>query len=144
MHDPDRYLPHNSRRGDRVLVSAIAARKSRGEWAHVERLAHQCLTIDPLNEEATLALAEAAALHGGKVEAVGILDRYLREMGPCARELRLPAVALRRRISEPECEFPLSPPLHVPFVGRGAEMATLTAALGSARSGAGSVFFIHG
>jgi DNA-binding SARP family transcriptional activator len=128
----------------RVLVSAIAARRARGEWAHVERLAHQCLAIDPLNEEATLALAEAAALHGGKVEAVGILDRYLREMGPSARELRLPAVALRRRISEPECEFPLAPPLHVPFVGRGAEMATLTAALRSAQSGFGAVYFIHG
>jgi DNA-binding SARP family transcriptional activator/tetratricopeptide (TPR) repeat protein len=128
----------------RVLVSAIAARKARGEWVHVERLARQCLAIDPLNEEATLALAEAAALHGGKAEALGILDRYLREMGPTARELRLPAVVLRRRISEPECEFPLSPPLHVPFVGRGAEMAILTTALRNARGGAGSVHFIHG
>jgi DNA-binding SARP family transcriptional activator len=128
----------------RVLVSAIAARKARGEWADVERLAHRCLAIDPLNEEATLALAEAAALHGGKVEAVGILDRYLREMGPTARELRLPAIALRRRISEPEVEFPLAPPLYVPFVGRSAEMATLTAALRCARGGVGSVHFIHG
>jgi DNA-binding SARP family transcriptional activator len=128
----------------RVLVGAITARKSRGEWADVERLAHRCLAIDPLNEEATLALAEAAALHGGKVEAVGILDRYLREMGPTARELRVPAMALRRRISEPELEFPLAPPLHVPFVGRSAEMAALFAALRSARGGAGSVHFIHG
>jgi DNA-binding SARP family transcriptional activator len=128
----------------RVLVGAIAARKSRGEWADVERLAHRCLAIDPLNEDATLALAEAAALHGGKVEAVGILDRYLREMGPTARELRLPAIALRRRISEPELEFPLAAPLRVPFVGRSAEMATLTAALQSARCGSGSAHFIHG
>lgn len=128
----------------RVLVGAIAARKSRAEWAEVERLAHQCLVIDPLNEEATLALAEAAALHGGKAEAMGILDRYLREMGPTARELRLPAVALRRRIAEPELEFPLAPPFQVPFVGRSAEMATLSAALRSARAGAGSVHFIHG
>jgi DNA-binding SARP family transcriptional activator len=128
----------------RVLVSAIAARKSRGEWAHVERLAHLCLAIDPLNEDATLALAEAAALHGGKAEAMSILDRYLREMGPTARELRLPAMALRRRIAEPELEFPLAPPLHVPFVGRTAEMATLTAALRAARGGAGSVHFLHG
>jgi DNA-binding SARP family transcriptional activator len=128
----------------RVLVGAISVRKSRGEWADVERLAHQCLAIDPLNEDATLALAEAAALHGGKVEAMGILDRYLREMGPTARELRLPAIALRRRIAEPELEFPLAPPLHVPFVGRSAEMATLATALRSARGGAGSVHFIHG
>src|SRR5688572_3419458 len=128
----------------RVLVGAIAARKARAEWADVERLAHRCLAIDPLNEEATLALAEAAALHGGKAEAMGIIDRYLREMGPTARELRLPAMALRRRIAEPEQEFPLPPPLHVPFVGRSAEMVTLTAALRSARGGAGSVHFIHG
>ena len=111
----------------RVLAGAINARKIRGEWADVERLAHRCLAIDPLNEEATLALAEAAALHGGKAEAIGILDRYLREMGPTARELRLPAMTLRRRIAEPELEFPLAPPLHVPFVGRSAEMATLSA-----------------
>jgi DNA-binding SARP family transcriptional activator/tetratricopeptide (TPR) repeat protein len=128
----------------RVLVGAIALRKSRGEWADVERLAHRCLAIDPLNEDATLALAEAAALHGGKAEAMGILDRYLREMGPTARELRLPAIALRRRIAEPELEFPLATPVHVPFVGRSAEMATLATALCSARGGAGSVHFIHG
>ena len=128
----------------RVLVGAIVARKARGEWADVERLAHQCLAIDPLNEDATLALAEGAALHGGKAEAMGILDRYLREMGPTARELRLPAIALRRRIAEPELEFPLAPPLQVPFVGRSAEMATLSAALRSARAGAGSVHFIYG
>ncbi|HEU5183555.1 MAG TPA: AAA family ATPase, partial [Gemmatimonadaceae bacterium] len=128
----------------RVLVGAIAARKARGEWADVERLGHRCLAIDPLNEEATLALAEAAAMHGGKAEAMAILDRYLREMGPGARELRVPAVALRRRIAEPELEFPLVPPVDVPFVGRSAEMATLTAALHSARTGTGSVHFIHG
>lgn len=128
----------------RVLVGAITARKARAEWAEVERLAHRCLAIDPLNEEATLALAEAAALHGGKAEAMGILDRYLREMGPTARELRLPAMTLRRRIAEPELEFPLAPPLHVPFVGRSAEMATLAGALRSARGGTGSVHFIHG
>jgi hypothetical protein len=75
---------------------------------------------------------------------MSILDRYLREMGPTAREVRLPAMTLRRRIAEPELEFPLAPPLHVPFVGRSAEMATLTAALRSARGGAGSVHLIHG
>ncbi|HJU69931.1 MAG TPA: AAA family ATPase, partial [Gemmatimonadaceae bacterium] len=128
----------------RVFVGALITRKARAEWADVERLAHRCLAIDPLNEEATLALAEAAALHGGKAEAMGILDRYLREMGPTARELRLPAIALRRRIAEPELEFPLAPPLHVPFVGRSAEMATLAGALRSARGGTGSVHFIHG
>ncbi|MDQ4079991.1 MAG: hypothetical protein M3125_04465, partial [Gemmatimonadota bacterium] len=64
----------------RVLVGAVAVRKSRAEWAEVERLAHRCLSIDPFNEEATLALAEAAALHGAKAEAFAILDKYLREM----------------------------------------------------------------
>ncbi|MGQ0714767.1 MAG: ATP-binding protein [Gemmatimonadaceae bacterium] len=128
----------------RVLVGAITARKARAEWPHVERLAHRCLEIDPLNEDATLALAEAAALHGAKREALRILDGYLREMGPSARELRVPAMALRRRIAEPEREFPLPPPQHVPFVGRSEEMAVLGSALRSARGGVGGVHFIHG
>ena len=33
----------------RVLVKAIVRHKSRGEWSEVERLAHRCLAIDPLN-----------------------------------------------------------------------------------------------
>lgn len=84
----------------RVLVAAIAAQRERNDWAAVERLATRCLLLDPLNEEATLALAEASAFHGNKVRALEILDSYLRELGPTAGDIRVPATLLRRRIAE--------------------------------------------
>jgi DNA-binding SARP family transcriptional activator/tetratricopeptide (TPR) repeat protein len=84
----------------RVLVAAIAAQRERGDWAAVERLATRCLLLDPLNQDATFALAEAAAEHGGKVRALEILDAYARELGPAAGDIRVPVTLLRRRIAE--------------------------------------------
>ncbi len=84
----------------RMLVAAIAAERDRGNWEAVERLATPCLLLDPLNEAATLALAEAAYSHGSKVRALAIVDAYLRELGPGAGNIRLPATLLRRRIAE--------------------------------------------
>src|SRR5919107_3485127 len=60
----------------RVAVAAMLERRARGRWEDVDRLAQICLRYDPLNEEATLALAEAAVLAGGKARALAILDRY--------------------------------------------------------------------
>jgi len=121
----------------RALVSAIGAKKERGDWPLVERLAKRCLEIDPLNEEATLAVAEAAAVNGSKAQALGILDRYLREIGPQAREIRVPASLLRRRISE----SPYAEARRVretPFVGRDHELGELNRALALARQSQGS------
>jgi ATP-dependent Clp protease ATP-binding subunit ClpA len=74
--------------------------RGRGRYADVERLCRFCLRLDPLNEEATLALAEAVALAGGKAEAVGLIDRYAGEIGGYQSELRVPASLLRERISD--------------------------------------------
>lgn len=84
----------------RGLVRAISEMRARGRYADVERLCRFCLRIDPLNEEATLALAESVALAGGKVEAVGLIDRYAGEVGRYQAELRVPASLLRERISD--------------------------------------------
>ncbi|MDQ6827599.1 MAG: AAA family ATPase, partial [Gemmatimonadota bacterium] len=128
----------------RVLVAAIAARRTRHEWGDVETLAKHCLAIDPLNEEATLSLAEAAAMHGSKSFALTVLDRYLKEIGPDAREIRLPATLLKRRISESR---PMERPLYVgqtPFVGREEEFGTLNRALDAAMTGEGSAHLVWG
>src|SRR5690348_4862162 len=106
----------------RALVAGIVARRARGDWAAVETLSRTCLILDPLNEEATLAVAEAAAMHGSKAYALTVIDRYLKEIGPDAREIRLPATALRRRIANAGREAPV-PLGHGPFVGREPEMA---------------------
>jgi DNA-binding SARP family transcriptional activator len=127
----------------RVLVAGMVAKKERGQWHLAEQLATRCLSVDPLNEEATLTLAEVAAMQGSKVRALDILDRYLREIGPEARELRVPATVLRRRIAEVYRGEVMSV-RPIPHVGREAELAELTRALQLARSGQGSAVLIWG
>lgn len=127
----------------RALVTGMNARKARGEWRRAEPLAMRCLAIDPLNEEATLVLAEAAAMNGSKVKALAILDRYLRDIGPDAREIRLPATLMRRRIAE-VYHGDLIPVRETPHVGRETEMSELTRALHAAGSSHGSSFIIWG
>ncbi|HKV52933.1 MAG TPA: AAA family ATPase [Gemmatimonadaceae bacterium] len=90
----------------RVLVSAIAVQRDRGDWAAVERLATRCLLLDPLNEDATYALAQVAAEHGGRVRALEIIDAYLRELGDVAGLVRVPVTLLRRRIGESNSSDP--------------------------------------
>lgn len=84
----------------RGLVRAISEMRARGRYADVERLCRFCLRLDPLNEEATLALAESVALAGGKAEAVGLIDRYEGEVGRYRADLRVSASLLRERISD--------------------------------------------
>src|SRR5207237_1857621 len=78
----------------RQLVAAMGASRESVNWAAVERYAHLILAVDPLNEEATLALAEATALSGAKAEALTILSRYENETG--RRDLKLPASEIGR------------------------------------------------
>lgn len=107
----------------RGLVRAIADARSRGRYGEVERLARLCLTLDPLNEEATLALAEAVALAGGKAEAVGMIDRYVSEVGG-HKDIRIPAEILRTRVSE--LIVSEEPYAHEPaLIGRESELEAL-------------------
>lgn len=127
----------------RALVAGMQAKKRVSDWTGAEQLASMCLTIDPLNEEATLTVAEAAALGGSKAKALSILNNYLKEIGDDASEIKLPAALLRRRISEAYQEniFPIR---DAPFVGREEEMAELTRALARAQKGNGSAYVITG
>ncbi len=127
----------------RVLVTGMSARKARGEWRRAEPLAMRCLAIDQLNEEATLVLAEATAMSGNKVKATAIINQYLRDIGPDAREIRLPATLMRKRIAE---VYPgdLIPVREAPHVGRDVEVAELTRALNATGSSHGSSFLIWG
>jgi DNA-binding SARP family transcriptional activator len=127
----------------RVLMAGMNAHRGRGEWRRAERLAMHCLAIDPLNEEATLVLAEAAALSGSKTMALGILDRYLRDIGPDAREIRLPVTMMRRRIAE-VFQGDMIPVREAPHVGRDSEMSKLARAMQAAGSSHGSSFIIWG
>jgi len=127
----------------RVLVNGMVSKRERGEWQAAEALALRCLALDPLNEEATLVLAEAAALNGSKVRALSILDEYLDELGPDAGDIRLPATVLRRRIAE-VYQSEIRPVRQIPHIGREAEVAELSRALGKASEGHGSSYVIWG
>jgi DNA-binding SARP family transcriptional activator len=127
----------------RQIVVGINQLKTVGDWPATYALAQRCLELDPLNEEATLALAEAMAMDGSKARAIMIIDRYMNEVGPRAPQLHLPATMLKKRISE---LYPLPPVIErdPPQTGREAEMEKLDAALKDARQGSGSAFVISG
>jgi DNA-binding SARP family transcriptional activator len=94
----------------RTLTSEMAEYRRRAQWHLAEETARAILSLDLFNEEATLALAEARALSGSKLEAVRLLDTYLEEVGPRDRAFRLPVTTLRRRIADrlPELQYPVT------------------------------------
>lgn len=112
----------------------VAAARREGRWVDVERLARLCLETDPLNEEATLALAEAIAMSGSKAEAVRLLDAYLWEIGDREKNIAIPARVLRRRISEqPVHRAPRAG--EPPLIARADDIAWLNARLDATSTG---------
>ncbi|HET6761154.1 MAG TPA: hypothetical protein VFH13_03600, partial [Gemmatimonadaceae bacterium] len=75
----------------RALVRDLERARFQGDWASVDKLSSQCLSLDSFNEAAVLAQAEASAMRGGKRKALSILDRYIAEVGDGQSDLRLPA-----------------------------------------------------
>jgi len=129
----------------RILVEQLRSRRARADWMGVEAMSRWLLPLDPLNEDATLALAECAMMAGSKAEAIAILDRYLADLGPGAGEIRLPATQLRRRFTEPPTRSRVSlAPTERHFVGREEEMADLTLSMRRARWHDGSAVLLHG
>ncbi len=131
----------------RVLVDALRQRRERGDWGGTEAVARALLQLDPLNEEATLQLAECTLLAGARPEALRLLDRYVDEVGELPEEMRRRVAALRRRIQEPAgrpVRVREAPPDDRLFLGRDAELATLTLALRRARWQDGSAALVHG
>src|SRR4029079_1281960 len=82
----------------RTLLKEVNRARNAGDWEHTEWVARACLALDPVNEEATLALAEMLTLAGAKAAAVQLLDEYMEDVGDINPNLRIPAKVLRRRI----------------------------------------------
>jgi DNA-binding SARP family transcriptional activator len=114
----------------RMFLKDIGRARNSNDWVATERSARACLALDPLNEEATLVLAEVLALSGAKARAVKLLDAYMGEVGRISPELRLPPKLLRGRIHQvPEAGHIRSGPR---FVGRSDELVCLRNVLRSA------------
>lgn len=128
----------------RQLLGDLSIARSRADWSGCNKIAKQCLQLDPFNESAVLALAEAAAMRGAKSESVAILDRHIEAVGETNHDLTLPASLLRRRIIERVPERPILLTRESPFVGRDRDMEALMSYLTAARNGSGGGCLITG
>jgi hypothetical protein len=128
----------------RALAAAIVDARAKARFSEIHALARSLLALDPLNETATLALAEALVMDGSKVDAVQLLERYEAEVGEVSEALRIPARTLRRRVSEGMDDALLPLRFEVPFVGRIPEFGELRDAWVGARRGAGQCVMVTG
>lgn len=130
----------------RHLLTHLREVRTAGRWEAVEHVSRLCLSLDPYNEAAILARAEAFAMRGQKAAAVSILDNYSKDLGPASLGLELPATILRRRVLQRDDHRPtLSSVTKEPdFVGRETEMAVLTKAMDDARRGTGHGCLVEG
>jgi len=128
----------------RALLRQIGTARRDGRWHDVNEWARRCLEVDPLNEEATLAHAEAIAMSGSKAQALQIIDQYLNDLGDRDRVIGLPAKVLRRRVSENAPERARGEPESVPLIGREQEVAQLIDTLTGTLAGRGAALFIVG
>ena len=126
------------------LIGDFAIARRRADWRYLESLARGALELDPLNETAILALAEATARLGSKALAVSILDAYRSELGEARLNLSLPASLLEKRIEASRERSMASRRALVPMVGRERELAALLAQWQSARQGTASLVTLTG
>jgi DNA-binding SARP family transcriptional activator/tetratricopeptide (TPR) repeat protein len=124
-----------------VLVQQIQASRAKRDFRAMEAQARACLALDPLNEEATLAAAEALAAAGSKADAVSMLDQYLEDVGGRSRDLRIAPRILRERISTYRRDQEGS---RTTLVGREAEVATINSCLDQAFAGSARACLVWG
>jgi len=125
----------------RRLISALSSSRELIDWRGVERFAQLLLQIDPFNEEATYALAEATAATTSKATALSMLERYAEETQ--RTELTLPSSMLRRRISENLRDLNWRR-RHIPFLGRDLEVSIVRDRMLAAKTGDASAVLVTG
>ena len=125
-------------------LEQLKAARREGRWSALDRWSRVVLRHDPLNEEATLARAESAAMSGSKALALEILDNFVEDLGDKSSHIGLPAQILRRRIAESPTEWGGRSSRELPLVGRERELSTITRALSHARQGSGSAILLLG
>lgn len=80
-----------------ALIDMLSQRRHQAHWSSVATLSEALLSLDPLNEEATLGLAESVAAMGSKHKALAIISAYEAETDSA---LRIAPALLRQRITE--------------------------------------------
>ncbi|MBL8984230.1 MAG: AAA family ATPase, partial [Gemmatimonadetes bacterium] len=128
----------------RALAAAIVDARAQARFGDIPELARALLALDPLNETATLSLAEALVMDGSKVDALMLLDRYESEVGEISEALRIPVRTLRRRVSEGMDDALMPLRFEVPFVGRVREFGELRDAWAGTRRNVGQCAVVTG
>lgn len=129
----------------RELASQLIKVRRLSQWNRVSTIATLLRDLDPLNEEAHLALAEALARTGSKEPAIRLLDTYLHEVNSTNSTLRLPASLLRRRISDtPAAEDVRRQSCDVPLIGRDEDIRQLGSRILEATTGRSTSTLIWG
>ena len=125
------------------ILHKIAQHRLAAEWIAVESWCTSLLQVAPLNEEATLALAEALAMRGAKHSATRLLDDYLRETGAGPADLRVQVSVMRRRIAD-RLTARSSHAHEADLVGRKKTMENLGQMLRASKRGSAGVCVILG
>jgi DNA-binding SARP family transcriptional activator len=127
----------------RFLARDITRAREGADWSSVEHLAKALLALDPLNETATLGLAEALARSGSKHRAVKLLTDFAEDVGQSHASLALPPRVLQRRISEGTHSVSHPGPIST-FIGRAEQIRHLTETWTVARTNRLCVVFVTG
>jgi DNA-binding SARP family transcriptional activator len=122
----------------------LATARREARWSDVFDWSTRCLAVDPLNQDATYALAEATAMRGAKVEAVRILDEYSREIGSLDGRIGISTKAMLRRVSEAQSAVGDHTVTRPPMFGRDEEIARLVRLVDGAGVGRGGFALITG
>ncbi|HEX6597739.1 MAG TPA: AAA family ATPase [Gemmatimonadaceae bacterium] len=133
---------HNALRQQLTRDMEVARRKA--DWRYLEAIARRTMELDPLNESAVLALAEATARTGSKARAISILDAYRAELGEERASLALPASLLQKRINATRERDTSSRREPFPFIGRERELEFLLSQWESTRRGNAHVLWLTG
>jgi DNA-binding SARP family transcriptional activator/predicted ATPase len=122
----------------------LATARREARWSDVFDWSTRGLAVDPLNQDATYALAEATAMRGAKVEAVRILDEYSREIGALDGRVGLSTRVLRQRVSEAHGIGRNDGRARHLLVGRDEEVARLVRIVEDTARDHGGVLWIYG
>src|ERR1043166_6343111 len=128
----------------RVVAECMQGARELDDWRRLEASARALVALDPLNDAATLALAEAMSALGSRGDAVRVIDNYVSDVGESLPTVRARASRLRRQIQERPVAYDGSCDSEPAFVGRDEPMRLIGDLLRSAREGRGGALIVTG
>ena len=128
-----------------VLEAALHLLRKNADWQRIAQLSQLCRELDPLNEPATLALAESAALSGHRPRALAVLESYTKELADLEARPSRRVRALHERLTSIERHpLPTQSATLPPLYGRSDEMRWIQRQLQQGAEGQGRAILLVG